>query len=202
METAVRRRPGLQRGRPLTLALAGLTTLVACSSNPAPAPLADAATSTATSTPSPSGPGSPSVAAPPTMPAAARGTSVKAAKAFVRYWVRSLDYAGAHGDTRLLADLSGSSCQSCSRLIREIDRINARGGYIHGAGWSVRQTAPVAGQPAGRPILQVQMFLAPQQIRRQQNSNVIHFAGGLQPMVFHLVHRHARWVVERIDQVQ
>lgn len=201
METAVRRGPGIHRGRPLTLALAGLTTLVACSGNPAPVPLADAATPT-TSTRSPSGPSSPTAPALPTMPAAARGTSVKAAKAFVRYWVWSLDYAGAHGDTRLLAELSASSCRSCSRLIREIDRINARGGYIHGAGWSVRQAAPVAGQPAERPILQVQMFLAPQQMRRQRSSNVIHFAGGLQPMTFYLAHRHARWVVERIDQVQ
>ena len=67
--------------------------LVGCTSNAEPSTLP-----TPTLSASPSASPSPS-ATPPTMPAEAEGTSPRAAKAFVRYWVDALNYATTTGDT-------------------------------------------------------------------------------------------------------
>jgi hypothetical protein len=64
---------------------------------------------------------SPSPAAtPPTLPAAAEGTSPRAAKAFVRHWVATMNYATATGDTAPLLELSSESCASCESAARRI----------------------------------------------------------------------------------
>jgi len=136
------------------------------------------------------------------MPAAAHGRSARSAKAFVRYWVEVLDYSGTQGSTAALAQASDNGCESCQALIREIDEIYAAGGYIRGRGWSVERIKPVRGQPSTRPILQVGMFLAPQEMRRRRHGSVHHYDGGDQPMVFHLGRRNGRWVVTQIDQLQ
>lgn len=202
METAVRRGPGIQRGRPLTLALAGLATLVACSGNPAPAPPADAATPTATSTPSPSGFSSPTVAAPPAMPAAARGTSVKAAKAFVRYYVATINYAAATGDAEQLRGLGTRRCISCRAIIADVHRIYSAGGFIRSKGWLLTALAAVPGQPRQAPIFQLGILESPQIVRATATSGTKHYKGGKQPMTMYLILRKTVWRVARLDLVR
>lgn len=181
-----------------------LLVVSACSSTAEPAPLPRTSTSPSTTTdpPSPVSELSPSPGGAPTMPAAAHGRGARSAKAFVRYWVEVLDYSGPHGSTAALAQASGADCESCQALIRKINEIYAAGGYIRGSGWSLERIKAVPGQPRTRPILQVGMFLAPQEMRRRRNGSVRHYDGGDQPMVFHLGRLKGRWVVTQIDQVQ
>lgn len=202
MAAAVRRRR-LRLAR-AAVAVMAVVLVGACSSNPEPAPLPRSSTpvETTSGAPSPVSDPTPTPKGPPTLPAAARGKGPRAAKAFVRYWVEVLDYSGTHGDAATLAEASDEECESCQALIHEIEGIDAAGGYIRGRGWSVRQIRPIPGQPSARPILQIGMFLAPQEMRRRRHGSVHHYEGGDQPMVFHLMRHNGHWVVTQIDQVQ
>ncbi len=98
---ALDRGKGTLTGRPVrragaTAALMLVALLGACADNPEPEPL-DETTSAADATPSPSARPSPTGA--PTLPPEARGTSRKAAIAFVEYWVDVLNFAMSSGTT-------------------------------------------------------------------------------------------------------
>ena len=133
------------------------------------------------------------------MPDAAKGTSEAAAKAFVRHWVATLNYAGDTGDTSGLRRVSSAECKSCVGIADKIDRVYERGGYVQGDGWVVRSIAPVSGQPRARPILQIGMFLSEQDLLERAGGEVQHFDGGKQLMVFRLTNSD-RWVVTEIEQ--
>ena len=185
-------------GRFAALVAAGACTaaLAGCDSNPEPAPLptesASASTPTESSSPTPS-------VTPPTMPAAAKGTSEKSAKAFVRYWVSSLNYAADTGEVENLDSLSAAECEACTGIIDQIQRVHAGGGHYEGDGWRVDAIRAVSGQPKDRPILQVSMLVSEQDVFRGSGSKPRHFEGGRQPMDFRLT-RQAGWLVARIDQ--
>ncbi|WP_369814209.1 DUF6318 family protein, partial [Marmoricola sp. Leaf446] len=77
---------------------------------------------------------------PPSVPRAARRLDKDGAAAFVRHWVKVLNYAGATGDTSALRQVSTSDCVKCAALSDGIDRIYDRGGNIAGGGWTVLAT--------------------------------------------------------------
>ena len=119
--------------RRLLAAVAGAVVLIAsgCTSDeaPEPAPLP-------TESASPSDTGSPSPTA-PTLPAEAEGTSPAAAKAFVRHYFDSVNYAAATGDTDGLRALGASRCVSCDAIAENIEEVYSEGGVIRSGGWKV-----------------------------------------------------------------
>ena len=180
------------RTRRVVALLACLAVLTGCDSNPSPAPLPSESPSPSSSSPSPT-------ATPPTLPAAAKGTSEAAAKAFVRYWIDTLNYAGETGDTSGLRRVSSPECKSCVGIADKIDRVYEQAGYVRGDGWVIRSMAPVSGQSRARPILQIGMFLSEQDLLERAGGEVQHFDGGKQLMVFRLWNND-RWVVTEIEQ--
>ncbi len=108
--------------RRIMLAVAiGLLGLPGCGTDPpTPPPL----------TPSPSA--TPSAPTAPELPPEAQGSSRKAAKAFVEYYVAVMSYAVRTGDTSLLQRASSSKCESCSTMLESIKETYRQGGSVEG----------------------------------------------------------------------
>ncbi|MGZ8743713.1 MAG: DUF6318 family protein [Nocardioides sp.] len=163
-----------------------------CTSNAEPSPLPEpSASSSATASPS---------AAPPTMPPEAEGTSPKAAKAFVRYWVGTLNYAGSSGDTSALTESSDGGCAECQSVIRTIVETHAAGGSFEGDGWSVETMKYQPLQSRARPVLTVGMKISPQLVTESEGAEPKTFEGGNRSMTFRLVSRFGHWSVVQLEQ--
>ena len=88
--------------------------------------------------------GSPAVAEEqPRLPHAARGTGESAARAFVRFWLDTLNYAIESGDSSALQSISSQKCQECGRIAKTIDDIYDRGGQLSGGTWRMRSLRPL-----------------------------------------------------------
>jgi len=182
------------------------TGLVGCTEeNPSPAPLptqSDQSTeSTQSSSPSDTATPSPSET-PPVLPAAARGTSENAAKAFVRYYIGVVNHALRTGNIRPLQRASASACDSCAAVAENIEGVYAEGGYLRGNGWRINALKAVAEQPARRPIMQTGVFVNPQRKVAREGAEEERFDGGQNLMTFFLDRRGSEWVVQKWDQVQ
>lgn len=160
-----------RRRAALLLAAAALLGSTACSDNPAPPPLEpDPSAST------PIEPTDSSDAA-PTLPPEARANTPAGAEAFVRYWVETLNYAGATGDVGPLRDASAPECAACSGVADRIVDVTAQGGTFVGGRWSVSSTAALPGE-AGTTVVDTQTSISPQTVREAPGSEPIRYAGG------------------------
>src|SRR5687768_13929666 len=128
---------GRRRGRRAAVACVAaliFSTAAACSSadNPAPEPLEpgpSAASATPSKTPSPSGA--------PSLPPEARGTSDKAAIAFVEHCVSLFNYSTSALSTEQLDRVSDPDGAACNGMVESIDRVAQNGGHIRGDGWII-----------------------------------------------------------------
>ncbi|MGH3369286.1 MAG: DUF6318 family protein [Nocardioidaceae bacterium] len=167
--------------------------LSGCQSNPEPPPLEGAPTS---ASPSPS----PTEAA-PTLPAEAKGTSPASAKAFVRHYFNSLNYAMNSGDVDQFEVLATSGCQSCRAVAHNIDQTYSAGGEITSEGWLIQSVSLVPLQPRHRPILDLGVLMTKERVVATAGAPPKSFRGGKQPMTIHLVRANGGWRVERLDRV-
>ena len=110
-----------------TVATAVLAGCAQESAAPTPLELSPTASSV---TPTESPPG------PPPMPDEARGTGRKAAVAFVRHWVDTLNYSADTGSTDQLRG-STASCSACDGIAGFIDDVYGAGGSIESEGWDI-----------------------------------------------------------------
>lgn len=92
---------------------------------------------TSDSTPDPKEPGE------PTLPAAAKAPTRAGAEAFVRYYIKVVNYAGVTGDVHALKN-SASTCRSCKSLAGAFRKTYAAGGHYRTDGWRIESqfTAP------------------------------------------------------------
>lgn len=97
---------------------------------------------------------SPSAVA-PTMPAEAKGTGPEAAKAFVKHYIATLNYAAVSGDTTGLRRLYSRSCTFCEGISDGFDRVHVNGGSIKTNGWRVRHLDAGAGSSAIKVLASV-----------------------------------------------
>jgi hypothetical protein len=134
------------------------------------------------------------------LPAAAKGTSVKAAKAFVRYWVDTLNYAVLTGDTVQLRDSSGPFCKSCKSVTESIEAVYGRGGRFEGKGWVVRGIRPVGGTSVRHPTLQTAIRIHPQTMISKAGAKPQQRKGGNSLMVFTLSAQADSWIVMSWEQ--
>jgi hypothetical protein len=165
-----------------------------CQSNPEPPPL-DRTSASSSPTPSPS-----PTESPPPLPDAAKGTSEASAKAFVRHYFASLNYAMNSGDTEYFRTLGTKNCESCDAIAGNIETVYNAGGYISSEGWAVQSVATLPGQPPNRPILDLGMLLKRERVKERADAKAATFRGGRQPMTAHLVRRGSSWMVERLDR--
>lgn len=125
----------------LALALACMLPLAACSGDsdePAAAATASSTTSASPSEP-PSSADKPEKKKPsaPTLPAAAKGDSVKAAKAFVEHYIDLFNYAMTTGETKEFRAAS-RKCEGCDRYAKLFEKQYKRGGFNLTQGWSIQ----------------------------------------------------------------
>jgi hypothetical protein len=71
----------------------------------------------------------------PAMPPAADGKGASAARAFVHYWLKTLNYAIESGDSAAVGAISSPTCQECGRIVKTIDDIYGRDGRLSGGTW-------------------------------------------------------------------
>lgn len=201
MKEAVRR-GGRSYGlrAPVAVGVAGLL-MAGCSSNPAPAPLADPVTPPSTTvSPSPVSDASADPTGPPVMPAIARGTGAKSAKAFVRYWIDGLNYAAISGDTDILRRASARSCSACSAIADFIDDVYRREGWIKGLGWDPISLRLVSVHRGPSVVVDVTVTVKPQRVRRRAGATIDRFRGGRRLKTFWLRRGSDQWTVVRLDQ--
>ena len=170
-----------------------VASLGACSSGSAePAPMPSVKPSPSAST---------TQAAAPTMPAAARGTDAKAAKAFVSFWVQQLNYSGQTGNARGLQQISDPTCQACRAVIRQIQGVHRAGGRFIGRGWAVETVEYQPMQSATRPVLTVGLDIGPQTVISKAGAKPEHFGGGKRSMIFRLQRARGEWSLRELDQL-
>ena len=187
--TTARRRPAA------ALAVTGLSALllVGCQSNPAPPPLQRTA---------PSASPSPSVPVAPTMPPEARGTSKAAAKAFVRHYISTVNYAMATGETAQLAALSGPNCGTCTAIADKVEQIYGNGGHLEGAGWSVLTLSYIDSGAPRSPLLSAGIKIAPQVAYHHNGGTPKWSKRSRGNLDFWLLFSRSSWYVSKLEATQ
>lgn len=135
----------------------------------------------------------------PDLPSAARGETRDAAKAFVEYWVETLNYATDTGDTRLLKALATKNCDACTAFAATLDEIYAKGGHVESKGWELKSAVPMADQPTDSPAFQLDVKFEPQKVFSTKKSKPKDYPGGEQPARMVLTRQDGRWLVEKLD---
>jgi hypothetical protein len=129
------------------------------------------------------------------MPAEAKGTGAKAAKAFARYFVQVINHAMATGDIGPLRAASSRRCHSCTAVEQRVESVYSAGGHFEGDGWHIRSIQMVPDQPARAPILDVGLALSPQTVVKRAAAKAEHFPGGRLPATFWLKRHRGQWLV-------
>ena len=171
----------------VTLVVAGCTD----GSSPKPSPLPSPSASSSSAAPSLSA---------PAMPAEAKGTSAASAKAFVRYWIETLNFAGLSGDTARLRESSAQECAACTGIAEFIDRVYSRGGSISGDGWGIRQIRLVDRGPGRGMTVDALVDVKPQEVVKRKGGKAQNFSGGRRLKTFFVTPRQNSWHVARLDQ--
>lgn len=161
--------------------------------NPEPEPL-DPAPSAASGTPSPTA--KPTGA--PTLPPEARGTSDKAAIAFVEHVIEVLNYSAKTLDTRALTRLSSPDCAACEGIIRRTQQIRADSGHIDGGAWSPVETQVMTGGSNRFRQVQAVLDYDEQVLVEAKGSKEQRYPAGRTVYVFDLERSGGGWRVKAI----
>ena len=145
-----------------------LVALPGCSSgnNPKPDPIepgTSAASTTPSRTPSPSGA--------PTLPPQARGTSDKAAIAFVDHVIQVLNYSARTLETKPLSQLASPDCAACEAIVRTTKDIQMGGGRISGGAWTAVEAEALTGSGTGLRQVQTVVDYAAQTVFEGKETN-------------------------------
>lgn len=186
------------------------TAVAGCSDgSPEPKPL-DPVTSSAGESSTPGQDGSPtggdagspgatdSPDGPPTLPPEARGTSEKAAEAFVLFWVDRLNYSAATLETGPLAKLSAPSCRACHGAIEAIDRVERGGGSITGGAWHVDESQVVPSDTEERLRVQTVITYSKQIVKRSPQSRPLRYDAGRAFYSFEIRPTEQSWLMTEI----
>jgi hypothetical protein len=133
------------------------------------------------------------------MPAAAKGTGEKSAKAFARHYFDSINFAARTGRSKELALLGTAGCQSCVAIQDNINGIYSDGGHIEGGGWTLRASRAIQTTRTSA-VLSIDAFLHPQVVVTGSGAEQSH-DGGKQPMTMFLSRRGEKWLVSKLDLV-
>lgn len=188
-----RRSSSVRRFACVASVLVVLGVVAGCSENPAPEPL-EPDTSAASTSASPSA--TPSGA--PTLPPEARGTSDKAAIAFVEHVIDVLNYSAKTLDPSGLRSVVMPSCDACESIRATVQSIRSNGGSIKGGAWTPVETNVLAGGSKGFVQIQVVVDCAAQTVERANGDQPIRHPGGRRVFIFDLRGGAAGWKVAAI----
>jgi hypothetical protein len=182
------------RGARYAAVAAVLVLATACSEDPpTPAPV-EAAPSTSASpsaTPSPSGA--------PAMPAEAKGTSRKAAVAFVHHVIDVLNYSAANLDSASVRRISTKSCVPCRSLRNYLQMLRSRGDSVHGGAWKPVET--LVPRTSGRTRqIHVVVDYGKQVVRRSDNSARSRSKAGRTLYTFSLEPAATGWLLNNLQR--
>jgi hypothetical protein len=136
------------------------------------------------------------------MPDEAKGTSAASAKAFVRHWIETLNYAGPAADPKPVRRLSSEKCSACSAIFDFIDEVAAQGGSIAGEGWGVTSIDVVSQSAGSAVVIDAVVNVRPQTVQTSTASEATTFPGGRRTKTFWLERSAGSWQVVRLDQPQ
>jgi hypothetical protein len=139
-----------------------------------------------------------SVSDPPTPSAEARDATAAGARAFVRYWIESFNYAMQTGETAEFRLLFTRSCDSCSGIVQLIDDIYEPGGHVQSDGWLVKRFSGTSMRSDSEAAVHVQVILSAQVIQRAGEKNPDRRAGGQGSATFFLTRDHSGWRVANV----
>jgi hypothetical protein len=158
-----------------------------CGGSPEPSPL-----------PKPSKSSSPSASAtptPPVMPEAAKAKTKAGAIAFARHYVDLINHAQATGDASALLAVEDTTCGSCERGRKYVDRVYGGGGTIQG-GALVIDTALAFRNPATSGwTVTLGVRFGPQRIDWPEPKSDEQLKGGRLPLNVQLVFHNSQWKV-------
>lgn len=138
---------------------------------------------------------------PPTEPPEAGEKTEAGAKAFVKYWIETLNYSGKTGDTEELRRIGSSSCRSCASILDLIDGVYADGGKIIGEGWEPKRLRMSTSGVGDRIEVRAVVRINPQVIRHGDGSPADRFPGNAKAIArFELKWSATRWTVAEMFQ--
>ena len=172
-----------------------LGTTVGCSDDtPSPEPL-EPDTSAASTSPSPT----PKPSGAPTLPPQARGTSDKAAIAFVEHVIEVLNYTASSLDTRPLSRLAAPNCAACQTIAQSLNAIKSAGGAVSGGAWSPVESVLLDTPQRGEHEVRVLMRYTAQKVVERSGAEPKRYPAGQSFFTFFIERRGANWHVARIE---
>ncbi len=177
--------------RRLIATLLLLPALASCSDDPDSSGSGDP-TSSVTPEPTPT-------ETPPTEPAEAGDRTKAGAKAFVEYWVETLNYAASTGDTVGFSSLASDACRSCVEINDLIANTYDKGGYIRSDGWRVVKVVSVESS-ARRMTVQADLEFAPETIVASDGAEPQERSGSTEGATFILSWAADRWKLQQFAQ--
>ena len=134
------------------------------------------------------------------MPAEAKGTREKSAKAFVRYYIESINFAARTGDTSHLTTLGSSGCVSCEAITGNVEEIYGADGHIETDGWILNRVRTIQADKSSATF-SLDVLLQEEVVVKQAGATEEQNAGGKQPMTMFLDRRGTQWLVSKLDLV-
>ncbi len=156
-------------------------------------------TTTATPTTGPTSPTSPPTTTGPTepvLPAAARKPGRSGAEAFVRYYIRLLNYAAHTGDTKTLRARS-HDCRGCERYADLYTRTYRRGGAYFAGDWLPTSLVPYM-LPSAVTVL-VLVDAKPGSYRPRSGAAIRHYKADHYSLRFQLDRLNGQWSASRLE---
>ena len=136
----------------------------------------------------------------PSIPPEAMGSDEASAKAFLRYFVETINHAEQSGDFTPLRAASDSRCKSCSGIIKTVEDLYAEGGHLESNGWTVSGLTAYPDNSAESPVIAARVRISSQRAYSADGS-IRHFEGGMQSADFQLNWRDGRWTVRKFELV-
>lgn len=133
------------------------------------------------------------------IPPQARANSIAGARAFVSFWVATLNKATTTGNTATLRALAAPTCAMCTDFANQLDKIYRTGGHVESRGWDVQSEIPIGGQKPNNPGIQLNVQVSPQKVYRTKNAKPQTYKGGPQGFRLFLIRRGDRWLVQRME---
>lgn len=137
---------------------------------------------------------------PPTPPQESRESTGAGARAFVRFWVESFNYAMQTGDTADFRPLSSEECASCTEISKLIEEIYGPGGHVESDGWLIERFTRTSMAGNSKASVRVLITLSPEVIHRAGQKKPDHRTGGEATATFALWRRNSGWRVSNVVQ--
>jgi len=134
----------------------------------------------------------------PELPPAAKAPGTEGAGAFVRYYIKLLNYAGATGEVGAFT-AAASGCRSCKDLADNFRSTYRKGGYYRTDGWRVEGLV-VTRESGHRYVALAQVKETPIEWRKTADSGVQRLDAGRLHLRFEVSSAQGPWQVRELTR--